>query len=125
MTAPVAVVILDEGSVVARTLELLLQGVGYRVCVAAEVPPAEDARGLPGGIRVLLLAPGSGRKLRAAALSAAKDNPRIPVLELVTTLRPVHDRRVHRVLWPCRTEDLKQKIEGALLAGDYSGQSTA
>lgn len=119
MTGQVAVVILGKDSVVARTLELLLQGVGYRVRISAEVP-VEDAYGLAEGSQVLLLAPGSDHRHRAAALSAAEGNPRIVLLELVTTLRPGQDRRFHCVLWPCRTEDLKRRIETALLTGEYA-----
>jgi hypothetical protein len=43
------------------------------------------------------------------------------VLELVADLEPAGDRGEHQVPWPCRTEELKRRIEGALTAGRHLG----
>ena len=117
MTAQVTVTILGEDSVFARTLELLLQGFGYRTRSATEIPPSNPSGGFLDGAQVLLLVPGSNPGLRGAALSVAECIPHVPVLELVADLHPGQDWQKHRVPWPCRTEDLKQRIEDAISEG--------
>jgi hypothetical protein len=43
----------------------------------------------------------------------AENIPYVPVLKLVADLHPGQDWQKHRVPWPCRTKDLKQRIEDA------------
>jgi hypothetical protein len=118
MSAPITVAILG-GNFVARTLELLLQGVGYRTRSAMEASPGDLEENILDGVQLLLLVPGLHPKLRGAALSAAGGStPRLPVLELVAGLRPEQEEdREHSVPWPCRTEDLKRRIEDTLAEG--------
>ena len=104
---------------IAHTLELLLQGAGYRTRLTAEVPP-DDLDGFLDGAQILLLVPGSRLvRSRDAILSTLEDRPRmrLPILELVTTFQPADDTReeARRVPWPCPTENLKRRIEEVLL----------
>jgi len=106
---------------VGRALVLLLRGSGYD----ARFLPASslDASGALASVRLLLLAPGLGSS-RRGALSKVLENvsdgtAKMPVLRLVASPEEARERgeapeRV--VLWPCSTEELKRRIEAALLA---------
>jgi hypothetical protein len=106
---------------VDNALVLLLRGSGYDVRVLP-ASSLNEPRALK-GIRLLLLTP-PGRTLspsqREGLLTALRDtmrDTRIPVLELTTsstkTREEARDASWHMVPWPCRIEDLEQRIEAA------------
>ncbi len=115
---PITVAILGGDPVVGRTLELMLKRAGYdaRFLNGSFVDePAE----LPEEVRLVILTPGLNPKGRERFLDNMASTPataRIPVLELVTASDRARADQPGYVPWPCRLNDLKQKIEAALLA---------
>lgn len=100
-----------------RALEALLQGVGYNTRLI-EDPPVGDPEELLEGVKLLLLAPSLSAESRGALLADlgnALDAANIPVLTLSTSLREVLGDRSVFIPWPCRLEDLTNKIEASLL----------
>lgn len=117
--------------VVGQALVLLLRGPGY------------DARFLPAsslsepgsleGVRLLLLVPTPelSTKRREALLASFRDTPgaaEVLVLELILSFGGSRDRGVRDVSeravpWPCSTEELKRRIEAALLAEEEAGRT--
>jgi hypothetical protein len=109
--------------VVSRTLALLLQGSLYdaRFLTAS-------ALGEPGsleGVRLLLLTPtweldADRREALMASLRDASDAAKAPILELTSSFGGARNghlrlRPDHIVYWPCSTEELKRRIQAALL----------
>ena len=105
---------------------LLLRGSGY------------DARFLPvsslselgtlEGVGLLLLAPATelSSEHREALLSSLRNMGEIPVLELVRASEEAPEERTregpwHMVSWPCRIEELEQRIEAALSTKPAAG----
>jgi hypothetical protein len=103
--------------VAGRALEALLQVVGYDTRLI-EDPPERAPEQLLEGVRLLLLAPtlsAESRETLLAEMGSTLDAANIPVLTLSTTLKEVPDDGPVSMPWPCRLEDLTQKIEAALL----------
>src|SRR5215210_1364476 len=113
--SPNTVAILARDAVAGHALELLLQSAGHNTLFVVETVVDKLAEALDGAW-LLLIAPTLSARHREDFLNGMRSVPataRIPVLELIT----VHDgtlvEREGRVLWPCRMEDLKEKIEAA------------
>jgi hypothetical protein len=108
--------------IVSRALVLLLRGSGYE---ARFLPTSSlsEPRSLE-GIRLLLLAPtpelsAERRKALLTALLRDTSSAKIPVLELVSPFKETREERVQgapwqRIAWPCKTEDLKRRVEATL-----------
>ncbi len=113
------VAILDGSPMVARVLELLLQGAGYDTRLLEEAE-ADRPGGLPlGGVDLLLLAPGLSREHHDVLLSgirrSAPETAHLPVLIMLSTAPPVAPTEGTRIVaWPFRTEELVREIEAAL-----------
>ncbi len=102
---------------VGRALEALLQGVGYDTRLI-EDHPAGEPEDLLEGVRLLLVTPslsGESREPLLADMRGALVAEAIPVLTLSTTLKETLADQPDLILWPCRLEDLTEKIEAALL----------
>ena len=120
--SPNTVAILATDAVAGHALELLLQSAGYNTLFIVETVVDELAEVLDGA-RLLLIAPPLSSRHREDFVNGMRSVPefaQMPVLELIT----VHDRTrpelEGHVLWPCRMEDLKEKIEAALTNGSHS-----
>jgi hypothetical protein len=116
---------------VDNALVLLLRGSGYDVRILP-ASSLNEPRALE-GIRLLLLTP-PGSTLsplqREGLLTALRDtmrDARIPVLELTTsstkTREEARDASWHMVPWPCRIEELEQRIEAASMEKSLRGPS--
>ena len=113
------VAILARDAVAGHALELLLQDAGYGTRFVAETVNGKLAEALD-GVQLLLLAPALSAKRREHFLKSMRSTPvmaKIPILELVTALDGAQAEQSGLVLWPCRIEDLKAKIEATLLSG--------
>jgi hypothetical protein len=125
--APTSVVVVVVGgdAVVGQALELLLRSTDCSVKFLAE--PYLNAPGSLDGAQLLVLAPGLGAQKRKAILESVRSEPTMrstSVVELASDARASQlEERHFLVPWPCRTEDLRQQVEAALLAG--SGASKA
>ena len=124
VNAPITVAILSGDPIIAQVLELLLQGADYRTRLVTEIP-SNDPSGYLDEAQILLLVPGLNPRLRGAVLSTIGSTTatvKMPILELVTAFQSGQGRQEHHVPWPCRTEELKRRIENALLARrDHTG----
>jgi hypothetical protein len=117
VTVPTTVAILGGNSVAGRALEALLQGVGYDTRLF-EDPLERSLEQLLEGVRLLLLAPTlsvESRETLLAQMGSTLDAANIPVLTLSTTLKEAPGDGPVFIPWPCRLEDLTEKIEAALL----------
>ena len=100
-----------------RALEALLQGVGYDTRLI-EDPPERPPEEVLDGVGLLLLAPtlsAESRESLLAELGSTPESANIPVLTLATTLKEAFTDGPVLIPWPCRLEDLIEKIEAALL----------
>ena len=100
-----------------RALEALLQGVGYETRLI-EDPPERSSEELLKGVRLLLIAPTLSAESRESLLAEMDDTldaANIPVLTLSTTIKEALNDGPAFIPWPCRLEDLTNKIEAALL----------
>jgi hypothetical protein len=116
---PTTVAILGGDPVVAQTLELLLQGSGYRTRLLSDLL-ADDPDGPLGEAQLLLIVPGLRLALRERIYAGVKSAPglaKTPILQLVAAREPGRGKREYRIPWPCRVEELKRRNEDALLAG--------
>lgn len=113
------VVVMGGDAVVGQALALLLKSADYDVRFLPEEPLSGRAGSLSEA-QLLLLAPGLSAERREAILalvSSEPDTKNTPVLELISNTQRSRLGERHFVMpWPCRTEDLKQQIEAALLA---------
>lgn len=110
------VAILARDAVSGRAIELLLQSAGYDARLLV-TPLVHEQNGLLHGVQLLLLTPTLSAKYREDFLDSMRSMPataKIPVLDLITTLNGAQTEQEDQVLWPCRMEDLKGKIEAAL-----------
>jgi CheY-like chemotaxis protein len=109
--------------VVGRALVLLLGG----LCYDAKLVTAASLRGQQSleGVQLLLLTPMSKESTqRLEVLSVLSANTRegteVPTLELVTASAENQEEEAdgtkHVMPWPCRTEELEQRIRSILLA---------
>ena len=102
---------------VGRSLEVLLQGAGYSTRIIGE-PTTDKSHELLEGIRLVLVAPTPSTESRERFLASMESEwggATIPVLTLSVVLTTVPSNQTGRVPWPCRLEDLKSRIEAALL----------
>lgn len=118
--------------VVGRALVLLLRGSGYD----ARFLPVSSLRelGTLEGVGLLLLAPATelSSEQREALLSSLRDMEeaaKIPVLELDRSSQEAPEGRaregpLHTVPWPCRIEELEQRIDAALSTKPAAGPAT-
>ena len=115
---PITVAILGGDPLVGRALKVVLGGACYdtRFLNGSFVyKPVE----LPEEVRLVILAPGLHNKGRERFLNRMENAPlaaKVPVLELVRASERERAEQLGYVLWPCRTNDLKQEIEAVLLA---------
>ncbi len=104
--------------VVGRALEALLRTVGYSTKFVAE--SSVEQMGALEGVRVLLLAPRCSPRSREAVLArirGAQNASRTSILEIgVSSNSGAQVNQERFVPWPCRTEDLKRRIEAVLLS---------
>ena len=116
---PSTVAILARDVVAGQALEILLQNAGYSTRFVIETVSEGLAEALD-GVQLLLLGPTLQAGRREDYLHGMRGTPetaKIPVLELITTPDGDGAEREGYVPWPCRIEDLKGKIEAALLGG--------
>ena len=109
------VVILGGDPVVGRALELLLRNAHYDVRYvntnSPESPPA------PENVGGVVLGPGWNSRIRKAVLKVIGDAPdmeNIPVLEIGLPTDDARLRAEHYVPWPCRSEELKKRLDDVL-----------
>jgi hypothetical protein len=103
--------------VAGRALEALLQGVGYDTRLLGDSPERSPEELLE-GVTLLLIAPtlsAESRESLLADMGSTLDAANIPVLTLSTTLKEALGDGPIFIPWPCRLEDLTNKIEAALL----------
>ena len=112
------VVVLGGDVVVGRALELLLRSVDRNVrfltMSSLDEPKTFD------GIGLVLLCPGLSAERRETLLALVGGTPakvEIPVLELVENSEGARAGSKYLLPWPCRAEDLKQRINSILVAG--------
>jgi hypothetical protein len=117
VTAPTKIAILGGNSVAGRALEALLQGVGYDTRLIEDYPEKPPEQILE-GVRLLLLAPtlsAESRETLLEEMGSTLEAANIPVLTLSTSLKEALAGGPAFIPWPCRLEDLTEKIEAALL----------
>lgn len=118
---PNTIAILARDVVAGQALELLLQSTGFNTRFVSEPVNGKLAETLD-GVQLLLLAPTLSAKHSEDFLNSMRSTPataEIPVLELITSLDGTRAEQNSQVLWPCRMEDLKEKIEAALVNGPH------
>lgn len=101
-----------------RALEALLQGVGYDTRLIEE-PPASEPEELLEGVTLLLVSPNlsdESREFLLADMRSTLEAAYIPVLTLSTSLNGALGKQSVFIPWPCRLQDLTNKIEAALLS---------
>ena len=116
------VAILGSDTVVGSALSALLEGSGYHTRLL-ESYPSGVVDELLAGADLLMLIPEVDEGVREAFLGAmGKQEPQkahMPVIALskATTIEEglPEEERVMTVPWPCKTEDLVERIEAALL----------
>ncbi len=119
--SPNTVAILARDAVAGQALALLLQSAGYNTLFVVETVVDKLAEALDGA-RLLLIAPRLSARHREDFLNGMRSVPaiaQIPVLELITVHDGTRPELEGHVLWPCRMEDLKEKIEAALMSGSH------
>jgi len=118
--------------VVSRALVLLLRGLRYDVRFLP-VSSLSDPGSLE-GVRLLLLAPTpelsiEHRKALSTSLADIGDVVGVPTLELVAASAETQEGGAvegsgYVVSWPCRTEELEQRIKSVLLSHPREDQAT-
>ena len=114
--------------VVSRALVLLLRGPHYDVRFLP-VSSLSDPEAVE-GVRLLLLAPTLELTIEhRKALSTSLADTGMPVLELVAVSAETQDGGSvedsgYVVSWPCRTEELEQRIKAVLLSHPREEQTT-
>ncbi len=96
---------------------MLLRGAGYGTRIIEE-PITEKPHDLLEGIRLVLVVPTpstASRERFLASIESESGGADIPVLALSMVLTTVASNQTGRVPWPCRLEDLKGRIEAAVL----------
>jgi hypothetical protein len=119
ITVPTTIAILGGNTVAGRALVALLQGVGYDTRLI-EDHPTSDLQQLLRGVKLLLVAPGlnpsgaAGEPSLADLRGKLDEGITVPVLTLSTAAREILDDQPGFIPWPCRLDDLAEKIEAAL-----------
>ena len=118
---PTTIAILGSDTVVGSALSALLEGSGYRTRLLESYPTGVVDE-LLAGADLLMLTPEVDEGVREAFLGAmGKKEPQkahMPVIALskATTIEEgLPEEGVMIVPWPCKTEDLVERIEAALL----------
>ena len=116
------IAILGSDTVVGSALSALLEGSSYRTRLLESYPTGVVDE-LLAGADLLMLTPRVDEGVREAVLGAmGKKEPQkahMPVIAL-STAKTIEEglpeeERVMTVPWPCKTEDLVERIEAALL----------
>jgi hypothetical protein len=122
-SGPITIAILGGDLLVSRSLEVVLQGVGYDARFLNGSFTDEPAE-LPEGVRLVIFAPRMNSGRQKTFLNRLRGTPattKVPVLKLVTASDASRNGReeelVRLVLWPCPTEELEREIEAVLLNG--------
>jgi hypothetical protein len=113
------IAILGEDHVVGRALELLLQGAGYGARFVTEAS-FDDKPDLLDGVGLLLFTAGLSTEQREAYATCVESTPSaagVPILELISSSDGEQGGKRDLIPWPCRMEELKRRIEAALLSG--------
>jgi hypothetical protein len=116
--------------VVGSALSALLEGSGYRIRLLESYPTGVVDE-LLAGADLLMLTPRVDEGVREAVLGAmGKKEPQrahMPVIALSTTgtKEGLPEEGVMTVPWPCKREDLVERIEAALLASAPSTTDAA
>ena len=120
-TPTTTIAILGSDTVVGSALSALLEGSGYRIRLL-ESYPSGVVDELLAGADLLMLTPRVDEGVREAVLGAmGKKEPQkahMPVIALSTATTIEEgptEEGVLTVPWPCKTEDLVERIEAALL----------
>ncbi len=111
------VLIFGGNPVVGQALKLLLGSVG---CDARYLPRlGSDEPDVLEGVQLLLFAGrvGAEQPEASAQLENAAVMAEIPILELVSSTEETQAGNKRFVLWPCPIEELKRRIDAALLGG--------
>ena len=116
-TAQDKVIVVGGDPVTGRSLEVLLQAVGYDARFQPE-PLADGLGELLADSPLLLIAPGLSAESRKTVIDTAmRSATKIPVLEL----RPANGGEVVGIQqgeaapWPCPVEELQRRVRAALL----------
>ncbi len=114
---PTPVVVFGGDPAVGRILELLLRGAGYDARFVTD--DSLDEPGLFDGVRLLLFfAAGLSPERREASMSLFENAPGLaglPILELASHSDGAQARMEHLVPWPCPVEELRRRMEAALV----------
>ena len=121
--APVVIAVFGADHVVGRALELLLRGAGYSARFVPETSIDDEQPRPLDGVRLLLFTAGLRIEQRQAYATFVENTPDasgVPILELVFSSDGAQARTGNFIPWPCRLEELKRRIEAALLGGSRS-----
>ncbi len=119
--------IIGGDPIVGQALELLLQTGGYEARFLPNLSVGGFAE-LLADIKLLLLAPALGNRCRQSLMEDLAHMPatsKIPVLSLISASGETPDSYEDAVLWPCPAEELKTRIDAALLATGSAQSATA
>ncbi len=123
---PTTIAILGADTVLRLALSGFLEDSGYRTrLLEAKSTWALDQ--LLVGADLLLLTPGLDEGVHQALLAAAEKRG-MPVVSLSTTAATEEPQRAEMILsvpWPCKTEELMDRIEAALLLAAPAASTTA
>jgi hypothetical protein len=121
----IRMVIFEGDPLVGRALELLLRSCGYGVRYANR--SSLEELGMLREIRLWLLGPGwdyASREIAAEMAGSAPAESKGSILEIGLPRDGSSIRAECYVPWPCRTEDLKQRIDAALLGEPKTKDNT-
>ncbi len=108
--------VLGGDPVVGRALEQLLRSAGYSARFLTET--SLDETQTLDGLKLLLFADDMEAGRREYALGALRDALKgvsLPILELASYLDGSKDGAAAVLPWPCRVDELRERIEAALL----------
>ncbi len=114
----ISVGVFGADPIVGRALEQVLRSAGYaaRFLNEASLDKAQTLDGL----ELMLFAGGFDARRREASMALLKGalkEANLPVLELVSSLVGAEDGSPGILHWPCGGDELRERIEAALLAG--------
>ncbi len=117
--APSRVIVHGVDPVVGRALELLLRSAGYGATFVT-ADSLDEPSMLDGARLLLFFAVDPSPERRKVSLSLIKSAPGmagVPILEVVSSPDKAQAGIGRPILWPCRIEELRRRIEAALLDG--------
>ncbi len=111
--------------VVGRALEQLLRSAGYSARFLTEASFQEPQT--LDGLQLLLFAGGLDASRRESFVAVLREagKANLPVLELVSSLQASRDGAQGALPWPCRVEELRERIEKTLLDGSHPHREEA